>query len=108
MTPAERAELCADLAGFEFDPVGFVYWAFPWGDPEKSLATDPGPEQWQLDHLRNIGEQLLAGGDLGAGWRRARPGMEDFEIARLVFMRQQRLAQGKEDKRRGHGARDAR
>jgi len=66
VTPAEHAELCADLAGFEFDPVGFVRWAFPWGEAGTTLADDPGPEAWQLEHLQRIGDQLLAGGDLGA------------------------------------------
>lgn len=66
MTPTERADLCADLAGFEFDPVGFVRWAFPWGEAGTTLADDVGPEQWQLDHLRRIGDALAAGGDLGA------------------------------------------
>lgn len=58
--------LCEELAGFEFDPVGFVLWAFPWGEPGTSLADDPGPEKWQLDHLKRIGEKLEDGGDLGA------------------------------------------
>lgn len=58
--------LCEALAGFEFDPVGFVYWAYPWGEPGTPLENDVGPEQWQVDHLRRIGDELLAGGDLGA------------------------------------------
>ena len=29
-------------------------------------ADEDGPEQWQIDHLTRIGEQLRAGGDLGA------------------------------------------
>jgi hypothetical protein len=58
--------MCEALAGFEFDPVGFVYWAYPWGEPGTPLENDIGPEQWQIDHLQRIGDQLLAGGDLGA------------------------------------------
>lgn len=55
-----------DLATFEFDPVGFVLWAFPWGEKGSQLEAEEGPEQWQIDHLNRIGEKLEAGGDFGA------------------------------------------
>ena len=58
--------MCEALAGFEFDPVGFVYWAYPWGEPGTPLENELGPEQWQIDHLGRIGDKLMAGGDLGA------------------------------------------
>jgi hypothetical protein len=58
--------MCEALAGFEFDPVGFVHWAYPWGELGTALEHDVGPEQWQIDHLKRIGGELLAGGDLGA------------------------------------------
>ncbi|MDP1752560.1 MAG: terminase [Reyranella sp.] len=40
------------------DPLGFVRWAFPWGDGP--LAGHDGPEAWQADVLREIGRQLRA------------------------------------------------
>ena len=40
------------------DPLGFVRWAFPWG--EGPLAGHDGPEQWQADVLREIERQLEA------------------------------------------------
>ena len=66
MLAASDTELLLDdLAEFEFDPLGFVLWAFPWGEPG-ALADETGPEQWQIDHLTRIGDKLRDGGDLGA------------------------------------------
>ena len=42
------------------DPLGFVRWAFPWGEPGP-LRDYTGPEQWQADVLREIGRKLEAG-----------------------------------------------
>jgi hypothetical protein len=59
-------ELIDELTRFEFDPYGFVLYAFPWGEPGTSLANEPGPEDWQREHLERVGDKLRAGGDLGA------------------------------------------
>ncbi|MDI1285798.1 MAG: hypothetical protein PSV46_15515, partial [Reyranella sp.] len=48
------------LDRYRHDPLGFVEWAFPW-DEEGSLASHAGPESWQADVLRQIGEGLRAG-----------------------------------------------
>lgn len=58
--------LLDDLARFEFDPLGFVLWAFPWGEEGSTLAKEDGPEDWQREQLLRIGAALKAGGDLGA------------------------------------------
>lgn len=63
---SEICELADDLASFEFDPLGFVLWAFPWGEEGTQLQDESGPETWQIEHLQRIGEGLEAGGDLGA------------------------------------------
>lgn len=63
--------LIEDLARFEFDPLGFVMWAFPWGEPGTSLASKAGPEKWQIEVLEEIGRVLREGGDLGAVVRTA-------------------------------------
>ena len=55
-----------DLASFECDPLGFVLWAFPWGEKGTSLADDDGPELWQRELLERVGAKLRAGRDLGA------------------------------------------
>lgn len=65
-------ELVETLAEFEFDPLGFVEWAFPWGEAGTTLATKAGPEEWQRQELVAIGEKLRAGGDLGAVIKEAR------------------------------------
>lgn len=64
-------EMLDQLIDFEFDPLGFVMWAFPWGEAGTSLAKKKGPEPWQIEALTYIGDQLRAGGDLGAVVRTA-------------------------------------
>jgi hypothetical protein len=59
-TPVD--ELFDKLASFESDPLGFVMWAFPWGEPGTSLENEIGPEQWQVDQLTRLGERIRAGG----------------------------------------------
>jgi len=59
-------ELVEQLAAYEFDPLGFVLWAFPWGEPGTDLEHENGPDHWQRQALTMIGEALRAGGDLGA------------------------------------------
>lgn len=51
-------DLLLQLASFEDDPVGFVKWAFPWGEPDSELRNRPGPEPWQLDQQIYIRDQL--------------------------------------------------
>lgn len=58
-------QLVEELAQFEFDPLGFVLWAWPWGDEDSGLEAD-GPDAWQREALELIGKELEAGGDLGA------------------------------------------
>jgi hypothetical protein len=53
------------LSEFAMDPLGFVRWAFPWGEPGTELENKR-IEDWQEDQLNRIGAALRAGGDLGA------------------------------------------
>lgn len=53
-------QLLDELASFANDPLGFVQWAFPWGEPDTALEKDPGPEPWQVDQLARIGARLTA------------------------------------------------
>ncbi len=46
------------IESFRHDPLGFVEWAFPWG--EGVLAGHEGPEAWQRKVLAQIGEGLRA------------------------------------------------
>lgn len=52
-------ELADDVATFEHDPLGFVLWAYDWG--EGVLAEHHGPRQWQADAFDEIGQALRAG-----------------------------------------------
>lgn len=56
-----------DLASFTHDPLGFVLWAFPWGEPgELQHATI---EQWQVKILTDLRDGLI---DLRGAIRLAR------------------------------------
>jgi hypothetical protein len=65
-SPDPEDELRADIAGFAQDPLGFVYYAFPWGEPGTELANEQGPRAWQRDELEEITAKLLAGDIDGA------------------------------------------
>ena len=49
--------LIEDIAGFEHDPLGFVEYAYPWGEPG-DLADFERDREWQIDLLRVIGQHL--------------------------------------------------
>jgi hypothetical protein len=51
-------ELLKDLSELQHDPLGFVMWAFPWGEPGTSLADETGPDEWQRNQLLEIGRRL--------------------------------------------------
>lgn len=42
---------------FYSDPLGFVLYSYPWGEPG-SLKDHPGPDAWQRDFLNSIGEEV--------------------------------------------------
>ncbi|MBK8909089.1 MAG: terminase [Rhodospirillales bacterium] len=52
--------LVAAIAKFYFDPLGFVYFAFPWGQEGTPLAEDVAPDDWQAAILTTLGEALRA------------------------------------------------
>lgn len=51
-------DLVEELAQFSSDPLGFVLFAFPWGEPGE-LSASFGPELWQEELLRELGEGLI-------------------------------------------------
>lgn len=65
LSSTKVGELLDQLASFHDDPLGFVMWAFPWGEPGTALEHRKGPEQWQIDQLRRVGEAVRAGGQAG-------------------------------------------
>ena len=57
MTDAEYEDaLIEDMAELSQDPLGFVRYAFPWGEGE--LDNYSGPREWQVDILNVIGEHV--------------------------------------------------
>ncbi len=66
MQPTDLDMILDDLAEFETDPLGFVMWAFPWGEKGTMLEDEDGPDEWQTEQLERIGQKLMEGGDLGA------------------------------------------
>jgi len=50
------AQIAEDCAKYYADPLGFVYWAFPWG--EGVLEGHDGPDDWQIEFLTNLGEAV--------------------------------------------------
>ena len=64
--------LVEDIAGFTHDPLGFVLYAFPWGEKGGPLEGKAGPRKWQREVLESIGEKLRNGAaDLGEVIREA-------------------------------------
>ena len=57
----QEQQLIDDIVGFEHDPLGFVLYAFPWGEPGTDLEKKTGPDEWQIEILDDIGQRLRAG-----------------------------------------------
>jgi hypothetical protein len=55
----EYDALIEDLARFELDPLGFVYWAFPWGEPGPLEHEEL--EEWQIEALTVLRDKLRQG-----------------------------------------------
>lgn len=53
----EEIELIEDIASFTHDPLGYVKYAFPWGE-DGDLKNVAGPRDWQADLLKELGEHL--------------------------------------------------
>ena len=54
--------LAEDLAGFYADPVGYVMYAFPWGEPGTPLEKSHGPRAWQREFLEDLGRMITERG----------------------------------------------
>ena len=48
----------ADIANFYADPLGFVMYAFPWGQKGTRLEKEDGPDTWQIEILNCLGEEI--------------------------------------------------
>lgn len=52
-------QLLTDILSYKYDPLGFVMYAFPWGQQGTPLARIERPRTWQRDEFRRIGDHLL-------------------------------------------------
>lgn len=64
-SPDIDQQLIEDIAGFTHDPLGFVLYAFDWGNGELARFSD-GPDDWAREVLDEIGEKLRSGEISGA------------------------------------------
>ena len=55
----ENDSLIEELAQYAHDPLGFVLFAFPWGEPGTELEKSLGPEPWQIIILAKVRDGLL-------------------------------------------------
>lgn len=58
--PARKIDDLAEaISQFVYDPLGYVYFVFPWGEPGTFLSDADGPDSWQRDILKSLGDGLL-------------------------------------------------
>ncbi len=50
-------KLATAIAQFAYDPLGFVNFVYPWGEPG-ALEAETGPDAWQASVLQDLGQQL--------------------------------------------------
>ena len=57
------AAFAADVVALHLDtdPLAWVQYCFPWGVAGTDLSTETGPDQWQIDILSHIRDELTAG-----------------------------------------------
>ena len=53
-------EIAEDASHFYADPLGFVMWAFPWGESGTELQNYDGPDEWQRQDLIDTGKFVEA------------------------------------------------
>lgn len=51
-------QIAEDIAKFYDDPLGYVMYAFPWGEPGSILEEHDGPDQWQKDQMLRVAEKI--------------------------------------------------
>ena len=50
--------LAKKASTFRHDPLGFVLWAFPWGEKGGPLYKYDGPDEWQAKYLDRMGKEM--------------------------------------------------
>jgi hypothetical protein len=54
-------ELAEEISRFYADPLGFVMFAYPWGEPGSPLEKEIGPDDNQKEFLNSLGEEIRTG-----------------------------------------------
>ena len=52
--------LADEVGKYYANPLGFVMMAFPWGEPGTSLQGFNGPDEWQLELLKDVGGEVMS------------------------------------------------
>ena len=60
--PAADEALADEIAGFYSDPLGFVLFAYPWGEAGTALSDQEGPDAWQREALESLGAEVRRNG----------------------------------------------
>lgn len=55
----DEESLIEELGSFAYDPLAFVMWAFPWGEPNTDLKNADGPDEWQTWVLTSVRDGLF-------------------------------------------------
>lgn len=53
-----EVELAEEISNFYADPLGFVMFAFPWGEPGP-LENETGPDENQKEFLESLGKEVM-------------------------------------------------
>ena len=55
---AHESEILTQILALKDDPVGFAFYAYPWGRAGTPFASYSGPRDWQLEELTLMGEHI--------------------------------------------------
>lgn len=58
MKAETELQLMDEISKFYADPLGFIMYAFDWGNGD--LLGFDGPDDWQIDILNTLGEEVFA------------------------------------------------
>lgn len=60
ISPQLEFTLAEDISRFYADPLGYVMYAFDWGNDD--LKEFDGPDEWQQDFLKDLGDEIVKRG----------------------------------------------
>ncbi len=55
-SPNIESQLADEVANYYADPLGFVRFAYPWGEKGTILEDQSGPDEWQREFLKDLGQ----------------------------------------------------